>query len=277
MISGQMDDESDLVYLAAGPLGAILLGMAFFPCRGVTNASNFTFAFLALTILVAEFGGRRAAVATALTSTLSLDFFLTQPYLRLEIANKDDLIAFVGLAASGLIAAAFGSQRGERINALRRTRAHMEVVHSVLRRLESTDPEERVLTEIASVLRLGFPLSAVVVRNEKGQVMAFSGPTTPAPAAHLLRSDDLLSGGAPPDPPGRLRLPFPSDGGRLDLYFRDRHTGTLEIWGNGVAALPEERRVLKDAARIVGAILGAREQVQASPDLVASAPATLRS
>ncbi|HXB56245.1 MAG TPA: DUF4118 domain-containing protein [Vicinamibacteria bacterium] len=272
-----MDDESDLVYLAAGPLGAILLGMAFFPWRGITNASNFTFAFLALTILVAEYGGRRAAVATALTSTLSLDFFLTQPYLRLEIANKDDVIAFVGLAASGLIAAAFGSQRGERITALRRARAHMEAIHSVLRRLESTDPQERVLTEIASVLRVGFPLSAVVVRNERGQVVAFSGSATPTPAAHLLRSDDLLSGGEPPEAPGRIRLPFPSDGGRLDLYFRDRHTGALEIWGNGVAALPEERHVLKDAARIVGAILGAPDHVQPSSDLTASASAPLRS
>jgi hypothetical protein len=272
-----MDDESDLVYLGAGPLGAVLLGMAFFPWRGLTTASNFTFAFLALTILVAEFGGRRAAVATALTSTLSLDFFLTQPYLRLEIANKDDVIAFVGLAASGLIAAAFGSQRGERITALRRARAHLDVIHSILRRLESVDPQERVLTEIASVLRLGFPLSAVVVRNERGQVVAFSGPTAPAAATHLLRSDDLLSGGEPPDAPGRLRFPFPPDGGRLDLYFGNRLTGTLEIWGNGVAAHPEERRLLKDAARIVGAILGGREQVHPSPDLTASAPAPLRS
>ncbi len=133
------------------------------------------------------------------------------------------------------------------------------------------------MTEIASVLRLGFPLSAVVVRNERGQVVAFSGPTAPTVAAHLLRSDDLLSGGEPPDAPRRLRVPFPPDGGRLDLYFCDRLTGSLEIWGSGAAALPEERRVLKDAARIVGAILGAREQVPSSPELTASAPAPLRS
>jgi hypothetical protein len=227
--------------------------------------------------LVAEYGGRRAAVATALTSTLSLDFFLPQPYLRLEIANKDDVIAFVGLAAAGLIAAAFGSQRGERISALRRARTHLDVLHSTLRRLEDADARERVLTGIASTIRLSFPLSAVVVRNERGQVVAFSGPTAPVVAAHVLRSDDLLFGGEPPDAPRRLRVPFPPDGGRLDLYFYDRLTGTLEIWGNGVAALPGERRVLKDAARIVGAILGGREGEHPSPELTASAPATQRS
>ena len=33
-----------------------------------------------------------------MASALSLDFFLTEPYLRLEIADKHDLIAFFGLA-----------------------------------------------------------------------------------------------------------------------------------------------------------------------------------
>ena len=63
------------IYLGVGPLVAILLGVALMPLRSFTTASNFTFAFMALTILVAEYGGRRAAVATALCSALSLDFF----------------------------------------------------------------------------------------------------------------------------------------------------------------------------------------------------------
>jgi len=109
-----MGDREDLFYLSAGPLAAILLGAALVPFRGVTTASNFTFAFMALTILVGEFGGRWAAVATAVVSALSLDFFLTEPYLRLAIQDKHDLIAFVGLAACGLIAATLGPHRGRR-------------------------------------------------------------------------------------------------------------------------------------------------------------------
>jgi hypothetical protein len=271
-----MDEESDLVYLGAGPLGAILLGMLFFPWRGVTHASNFTFAFLALTILVAEYGGRRAAVATALTSTLSLDFFLTEPYLRLEIANKDDLIAFLGLAAAGLIAAAFGSERGQGTAALRRARAQLDVIHSSLRVLENTDPTERVLTELATTLRLAFPLSAVVVRNERGRVLAFSGPTAPRPAADVLRSEDLLSGHEPAEALKKRRLPFPPEGGRLDLYFGKEPMGALEIWGNGVAALPEERRSLKDAARVLGAFLAGRRPSLPAEERLAGVPARTR-
>jgi len=100
-----------LFYASGGPIAAILTGMALTPLREATVASNFTFVFMALIIVVAEFGGRRAAVLTAVTSALSLDFFLTRPYLELSIHDKNDVIAFLGLAICGLIAAALGSKR----------------------------------------------------------------------------------------------------------------------------------------------------------------------
>jgi K+-sensing histidine kinase KdpD len=105
------DDEKDLVYLGAGPIAAVLLGMALVPLRGFTTASNFTFLFLALTIVVGELGGRSAALATAVASALSLDFFLTEPYLRLSIASKHDLIACLGLAGCGILAASLAAGR----------------------------------------------------------------------------------------------------------------------------------------------------------------------
>jgi K+-sensing histidine kinase KdpD len=105
------DDEKDLVYLGAGPIAAVLLGMALVPLRGFTTASNFTFLFLALTILIGEFGGRSAALATAVASALSLDFFLTEPYLRLSIASKHDVIACLGLAGCGILAASLAAGR----------------------------------------------------------------------------------------------------------------------------------------------------------------------
>src|SRR6185295_17603637 len=106
-----MDDGDDgLLYLAAGPLSAILLGMLLVPLRDYTTASNLTFVFMALTIAVSALGGRPAAVATALCSALSLDFFLTRPYLHLTIEEKHDVIAFVGLAVCGLIAATLGPE-----------------------------------------------------------------------------------------------------------------------------------------------------------------------
>ena len=93
------EDADRLFYLGVGPIAAILLGVGLMPFRGLTVASNFAFAFVGLTILAGELGGRGAALATALASALSLDFFLTRPYLHLAIHDKDDVIAFLGLAA----------------------------------------------------------------------------------------------------------------------------------------------------------------------------------
>lgn len=116
-------NAESLFYRGAGPLAAIFLGVFLMPLRGVTTASNLSFAFIALTLVVSKVGGRWAAVATALVSALSLDFFLTQPYLHLAIHDKHDLIAFVGLAVCGLIAASLGPHRGQGIRAPRATSA----------------------------------------------------------------------------------------------------------------------------------------------------------
>jgi K+-sensing histidine kinase KdpD len=107
-------DDDRLIYIATGPFAAILLGFALIPLREAVIASNLTFPFIILTIIVAEFGGRPAAVATALVSALSLDFFLTKPYLRLTIEGKHDLAAFLGVAACGLVAAALATRRHRR-------------------------------------------------------------------------------------------------------------------------------------------------------------------
>ena len=66
------DSTERLFYLGVGPVAALVLGMALVPFRDVTTASNFTFVFLLLTIVVAEFGGRGQTLATALVSALSL-------------------------------------------------------------------------------------------------------------------------------------------------------------------------------------------------------------
>src|SRR5262245_43135598 len=128
-----MDDKTEvLFYSGAGPLAAIAMGMALTPFRAFTTASNFAFLFMALTIAVAGLGGRGAAVATAICSALSLDFFLTQPYLRLAIDDKHDVMAFVGLCACGMIAASLGSPSGKRVNALKAARRHRDLLHAVL-------------------------------------------------------------------------------------------------------------------------------------------------
>ena len=93
--------DDSLVYTAR--LLAIVLGIALIPFRESITASNLSFAFVVLTVVVAAFGGRSAGVARRWRRPLSLDF-LTWPYLSLRIQENHDLIAFAGLTVCGLVA-----------------------------------------------------------------------------------------------------------------------------------------------------------------------------
>ncbi len=189
-----MDDDSErMIYIALGPLAALALGILLMSVRGFTTASNFTYVFLVLTIVVAEFGGRGAAVATALTSALSLDFFLTQPYLTLEIADKHDLIAFVGLTVCGLVAAELGARRGERRADLREMRRHRDLLRAALMELDAREALEYRVKTLLDACRSVLPLSAMVLRDGGNQVVAASpSPIARAVPDTVLRQDDPL-------------------------------------------------------------------------------------
>lgn len=250
-----MDDDSErMIYTALGPLAAIALGILLMSVRGFTTASNFTYIFLVLTIVVAEFGGRSAAVATALCSALSLDFFLTQPYLTLEIADKHDLIAFVGLAVCGLVAAGLGAERGERRADLRETRRHRDLLRAALVELDARGALDYRVKKVLDACRSVLPLSAMVLREGNNQVVAASPIARVVPET-VLRQDDLL----PIDVSDRDQhprvLPLSPEGARLALTVADRQVGWLDVWGSRALTSAEGRRTLSDVARVLAAML----------------------
>jgi hypothetical protein len=254
------DEDADATfYLATGSLLAIALGFALIPLRSLTSASNLAFPFIALTIAVAEFGGRGAALATALTSALSLDFFLTQPYLRLTIHEKQDIIAFVELAVCGLIAAAFRSQRGRNLEALTISRKQLDLLHSALKGVPEAAALEPQLANVLEVSRDALPLAGAAVRDPRGYLLASSTPSDgqrPVPET-ILEPDSLLpanvGGGRIP----RRGAPLPEDGGRIAITLGSERLGWLDVWGNGARAGVEARHVLSDLARLFAMRLAA--------------------
>jgi K+-sensing histidine kinase KdpD len=234
-------EERDIVYAGLGPLAALILGMALVPFREVTSASNLTFVFLALIIVVAEWGGRAAALVTAVVAALSLNFFLTKPYLRLTIHGRDDIIAFVGLAACGLLAAALGSSRSRRARELESTRGHLELLHASLGQLEAAGPVEPSLGRMLNALRKTLPVAAAVVRDEHNHVLAASDQAAGRPVPHgALTAADL-----------------PADGARLPLVAANRQVGWLDVWGDGSGAEADSRNVLADVGRLIAVRIAA--------------------
>jgi len=237
------------VWLPLGALGAVALGVALIPLRTLTSASNLALVFLAFTIVVAELGGRIPALATALMAAISLNFFLTEPYLSLTIDKRDDVIAFVALAGCGLIAAAFGTRRARLSGAAARAARELEV----LRRLVGQVQGRADLAELLAHLRSAFGLGAVALRDESGRVLAASPAGTPAGGSPVeLSLDSFL-----PARETRLRfgargLRLPESGGRVRLVTNQGRL-SLDVWEGDPQGLDlDEWRAFSIAVSILG-------------------------
>ena len=248
------DDARDdrLAYLGAGPLLAVVLGFALVPLRETVGASNLSFAYVVLTVVISAFGGRAAGVATALASALSLDFFLTRPYLKLQIDSTQDIITFAGLTITGLVAASLGSP--DRIAALRELRGHVHLLHGALRELEGGGPTDAELVRVVESARYALPVSGLAVRDLHDRVVAVAPPKyglEPIPA-EVVEADTVLPRGlrAP-----RRPSPLPVKGARLAIVTRNRRVGWLDLWGDGTPASATARRTRSDLARLAGVML----------------------
>ena len=201
------------IWMVTGTLGSMLLAIVLIPLRTQVAASNLAFVFIAFTIVVAELGGRGAALITALIAAMSLNFFLTEPYLTLAISKTDDVIAFVALAACGLIAAAFGRRR-ERLSDVA-GRADREI--TTLARFAERARSGRALDGLLQDLRAGFDLGALVLRDESGRVLAAVPAEAGArPAPRMALDGATLFAVADASPRmGAVGLRLPEDGGRL--------------------------------------------------------------
>ena len=251
MSTDSRDDRT--FHVATGGLAALALGAALTPLREVTTAANLAFLFVILTIALGELGGSLAATVTALASALSLDFFLTKPYLRLAIEEKDDLIAFLGLAACGLVAAAFASRRGRGKSDLQAARRELDLLWSTSRGLEAAAPSEEELARLLDAWRDALPVSGLKLSDPRGYVIAASngalGRDVPAAVLDAKTLAPSTSGDR------RGSGPLPVDGGRLALVSQGRPVGWLDVWGDGGPADTWARRTLIAVARIAATLL----------------------
>jgi hypothetical protein len=239
------DREESVFYLAAGAIAAILLGPLLVPLRDTISASNLAFAYIALTIAVAELGGRGAAVCTAIGSALSFNFFLTKPYLRLTIHDRQDVIAFVGLAVVGLIAAAFGAKRARDRAELTETRRHLEML-AALARWQSETEEGTGLDRALEACCSGLSLAAMAVRDARGYVTA---------ASAVGYGSDLPSREFEID---ALPATVGAEGVRIRLAAFGSQVGWLDLWGGGDPLGSAARRTVTAAACLISVRLAAR-------------------
>jgi two-component system sensor histidine kinase KdpD len=237
------------LWFAIGVAGAMALGVVLIPFRSLTSASNLAFPFLVLTMVIAELGGRGPGLMTAVVSTLSLNFFLTEPYLTLAIDKPDDVIAFVALAISGLVAAAFGRRRARSSELVTRARHDLDALDRIATALTAGAPPAAVLEGMRDAFRLG----GLALRHADGRV-AGAAPDEyarrPAPDA-VLDPRTLVASGQREHRMGHRGFRLPEGGGRLHLGG-DPEAGWLDLWEGDPEGLSlDERRALA----VAGAML----------------------
>jgi K+-sensing histidine kinase KdpD len=246
-----MDRVDDArVWMVTGALGSMALAVVLIPLRTQVAASNLAFVFMAFTIIVAELGGRGAALVTALISAMSLNFFLTEPYLTLAISKTDDVIAFFALAACGLIAAAFGRRRERLSDVAGRADQELTTLARFAERFRSGRPLDGLLED----LRVQFDLGGLVLRDATGRVLAAVPADAKARSAPRMALDGatLFAPGDESPRMGAKGLRLPEGGGRLTLQTA-RGAATLDLWeGNDQGFGRDESRTLAIAASILG-------------------------
>lgn len=238
------------VWIVTGALGSMALAIALIPLRTVVAASNLAFVFVAFTIIVAELGGRGPALVTALVAAMSLNFFLTEPYLTLAISKTDDVIAFFALAGCGLIAAAFGRRRERLSEAVGRADRELAILNRLVERARSGRPLDGQLQD----LRTEFDLGGLVLREVSGRVLAAAPSDAGSrPTPRLALSSDTLFAVDDVSPRiGAKGLRLPEGGGRLTLQTA-RGAVSLDLWeGNDQGFGQDESRTLAVAVSILG-------------------------
>lgn len=131
------------------------VGSAMVIVRGEV-ASTVTALVLACTVIIgARLGGRTGGIAAALMAAATFDFFHTEPYLSLKIANADDVLVTVTLLVAGVLVGGIAGTVAMNRNLMQRRYRATSAVTRVLAVAHDGPPEDvelAVRAELAELL-----------------------------------------------------------------------------------------------------------------------------
>ncbi|MET0275899.1 MAG: DUF4118 domain-containing protein [Acidimicrobiia bacterium] len=85
-----------------GGLGPIAVAAVLVPLRDHVATANLALIMVLVVVLAAVVGGRGPAALAAVIAAVSFDFFLTQPYLSMQIESADDVETMAILLVIGV-------------------------------------------------------------------------------------------------------------------------------------------------------------------------------
>lgn len=116
MTDASRDPAADQSTLGAalGSLGLLIFSMFLVPLRDFLGPANVAIILLLGVQIAAIIGGRKGGILGAIVAALSFDFFFTEPYLRLVIDDRYDIITAVLLLLTGIATSELATLRVQR-------------------------------------------------------------------------------------------------------------------------------------------------------------------
>jgi K+-sensing histidine kinase KdpD len=121
----ERDSSGESTFAASiGAIGLMVFAMFLVPLREFLGAANVAIILLLGVQLLAIIGGRQGGIVGAVVAALSFDFFFTEPYLRLVIDDRHDIITALLLLVAGIGTSELGALRVRRELERNRYREH---------------------------------------------------------------------------------------------------------------------------------------------------------
>ncbi|WP_330328461.1 DUF4118 domain-containing protein [Streptomyces sp. NBC_00536] len=135
----------DPAALLAGLAAPALVALALVPIRTDVSATNAALILVVAVVAVAALGSRTAGAVAALSAAGWFDFFLTRPYQRFTISDRNDVETAVLLLVVGLIVSQL-AVRARRLQAVVVTdTAHLSSLQGTARLMEDGEAPEAVV------------------------------------------------------------------------------------------------------------------------------------
>jgi hypothetical protein len=138
--------ESAAIGIVIAVLAPILVAAALVPFRDSIDNTNVALVLVLVVLLAALTGGRIAGAVAAVSTVLAFNFFHTEPYLSLTIANGDDILTTVLLLPVGLLVGSVAGRARRSRDAADDARDQMHRVHRVAE-LTAGGTEARMVIE----------------------------------------------------------------------------------------------------------------------------------
>ncbi len=167
-----------LIWAVGGSL--VVLSSGFLTLFHSLQPSTSIPLFMLVVVVVAWRGGFRASIAVAVSATLGLDFFFTEPRFTLRVNSPQDVFSVVAFAVVSLLISHLSQRIRSQSDELRRAEGEQRALYELSRSVLLLDWKDSVDEQICSSIQDRLRIPGVALWNAREESFAYVGDTAHA-------------------------------------------------------------------------------------------------